>query len=165
MSHKHLIISACTIIPPMKRSKSNYLKILSNDFLVIRVCYVSRSNTLKSWISERIIIAFLRSRAFHTHFSRAEITGICMNMVGYWIFRMKISTLSQIWGQHTEAPWNSTCAHMFSFFLASRFEVWKWILRLQVQRVSFAKLWHVRVLGTPGMRDTPEQRAIVSIDT
>ena len=53
---------------------------------------------------------------------------------------------------------------MFSFFLASRFEIRKWILRLQVQRVSFAKMWYVRVLGTPGMRDTPEQRAIVSID-
>ena len=35
-----------------------------------------------------------------------------------------------------EALWNSACAHVFSFFLASRFEIRKWILRLQVQRVS-----------------------------
>ena len=92
------------------------------------------------------------------------LAWICMNVVGYWTFHVKISTLSQIWGQHTEAAWNSACTHVLSFFLASRIEIRKWILRLQVQRVSFAKLWHVRVFGTPGIRGTPEQRAIVSID-
>ena len=51
------------------------------------------------------------------------------------MFRCQISTLSKIRGQVTEAPWNSACAHMFSFFLASIFEIGKWVLRLGVQRV------------------------------
>ena len=40
----------------------------------------------------------------------------------------------------TEAAWNSACAYMFSFFLASRFEIRKWILSLQVQRVSWGHI-------------------------
>ena len=56
-------------------------------------------------------------------------------MAAYRVFRCQIWTLSKIRGQHTEAPWNSACAHMFSFFLASVFEIGKWILRLGVQRV------------------------------
>ena len=74
-------IIAYTISPPVSCNKSNYLKILRTVCLVIRVYYVSRPNTLKSWISEIAcmiseIIASLRSRAFHTHFSTAEIIGI-----------------------------------------------------------------------------------------
>ena len=57
-------------------------------------------------------------------------------MAGYRIFRCQILVLSKIWGQHTEAPWNFACAHMFSFFLASIIEIGKWTLRLGVQRVS-----------------------------
>ena len=68
--------SACTIRPPVRCSSSIYLKLLPIVCPAIRVWYVSRPNTLKSWISEKIIVAFLRSRAFHTHFSRAGIMGI-----------------------------------------------------------------------------------------
>ena len=57
-------------------------------------------------------------------------------MAGYRISRCQTLALSKIRGQHTEAPWDSTCAHVFSFFLASMFEIGKWILRLGVQRVS-----------------------------
>ena len=58
------------------------------------------------------------------------------NMAGHRIFRCQILTLSQIWGQRAKAPWNSTHACIFSFFLASIFEIGKWILRLPVQHVS-----------------------------
>ena len=40
------------------------------------------------------------------------------NIARYWIFRCQILILSQVWGQHTDAPWNFACARMFSFFLA-----------------------------------------------
>ena len=53
-------------------------------------------------------------------------------MAAYRVFRCQILTLSKVWGQHTEAPWNSTHAHMFSFFLASRFEIVKWIFRFSL---------------------------------
>ena len=57
-------------------------------------------------------------------------------MGAYGVLRCQILTLSKIRGQHTEAPWNSTHAHRFGFFLASTFEIGKWILRLPVQHVS-----------------------------
>ena len=37
-------------------------------------------------------------------------------MAGHRKFCCQILVLSKIWGQHTEAPWNSACAHMFSLF-------------------------------------------------
>ena len=98
------------------------------DFLVIRVCYVSRSNTLKSWISEKVHGWFLSTDTKRTRSKRVEIAGMWWNMTGYRIFHMNILTLSKIWGHHTDAPWNCAYAHMFSFFLASRFEIGKWIL-------------------------------------
>ena len=78
--------SACTIRPPVRCSSSIYLKLLPIVCLAIRVWYVSRPNTLKSWISEKIIVAFLRSRAFHAHFSRAGIMGIWRG-IGFFIWR------------------------------------------------------------------------------
>ena len=70
-------------------------------------------------------------------------------MAAYRVFRCQISALSKIRGQLTEVPWNSACAYMFSFFLASIFEIGKWILRLGVQRVFGGHIpscgMHVRV--------------------
>ena len=57
-------------------------------------------------------------------------------MAGHRIFRCQILTLSKIRGRHAEAPWDLAHARIFSFFLASIFEIGKWILRLQVQHVS-----------------------------
>ena len=68
-------------------------------------------------------------------------------IAGYRIFRCQILVLSKIRGQHAEAPWNSACAHMFSFFLASIFEIGKWILRLGVQRVSSTSGSHISSCG------------------
>jgi hypothetical protein len=72
-------------------------------------------------------------------------------MAAYRVFRCQILTLSKIRGQRTEAPWNSTHAHMFSFFLALRFEIVKWIFRFSlpgghISVVAYASLgWHGRV--------------------
>ena len=65
-----------TLMRAGKCNSSICLKLLPIVCPAIRVWYVSRPNTLKSWISEKIIVAFLRSRAFHAHFSRAGIMGI-----------------------------------------------------------------------------------------
>ena len=102
----------------------------------MRVCCVSRSSTPQSWVSESLNGWFLSTDTKRTYSKRVEIAGMWWNMTGYRIFYVQILTLGKIWGQHTEAPWNRAYAHMFSFFLASRFETRKWIWRLQVQRVS-----------------------------
>ena len=67
-----------------------------------------------------------------THFTELESQGYSRASD----FRCQILVLSAIRGQRTEAPWTSACARVFSFFLASIFEIGKWILRLGVQRVS-----------------------------
>ena len=69
------------------------------------------------------------------------------NMAGHRIFRCQIPTLSKIWGQHTEVPWDSAHAHIFSFFLASIFEIVKWILRLPVQH-DIVSGGHIPSCGT-----------------
>ena len=57
-------------------------------------------------------------------------------IAGHRICRCQILVLSQIRGQHDKVPWYSACARVFSFPLASIFEIRKWVLRLGVQRVS-----------------------------
>ena len=118
------ITSAATIIPTVGCSNSNYLKIRPSDFLVIKLCYASRPNTLKSCISQRFIVASLRTRAFHTHFSRAEIKGCD------WASSFSLSNVD------TESNLRTTCRRALEFcvrpcfFLASTFEIGKWIFRL-----------------------------------
>ena len=46
-----------------------------------------------------------------------------------WNFRLQILTLSQIRGQHTEPPWNSACAGLFTLLLAPIFETGMCILK------------------------------------
>ena len=58
------------------RGRRVFLKMWRVDFLVIRVCYVSRSNTLKSWILEKFHDSILSTAIQHTHFKRAGITRI-----------------------------------------------------------------------------------------
>ena len=70
------------------RANSNDLKIQPSDPPAFRLCYVSRSNTLKSWISERFIVGFLRYHLFNICFTRAGITwiwrGIEFSIWRYW---------------------------------------------------------------------------------
>ena len=119
-------------LTPILQGRAGFLEMWWPDFLVIRVCYVSRSTTLKSWVSKRVYCWFLSTATKRTYSKRVEIARIWWNMTGYRIFHMNILTLSKIWGQRTDGPWNSAYAHTFSFFLASRVEIVKWISRLQV---------------------------------
>ena len=70
------------------RGKANFLKVWGLNFLVIRVCYVSRSDSLKSWILTKSHDSILRTAINCTHFTRAGITGILQGIefcvVKYW---------------------------------------------------------------------------------
>ena len=63
-------------LTPILQGRALFLEVWRVDFLVIRVCYVSRSNTLKSWILEKVHDSILSTAIYHTHFKRAGITGI-----------------------------------------------------------------------------------------
>ena len=119
-------------LTPMLQGSRDSLEVWSLNFLVMRVWYVSRSNTLD--LKEISQLSF--EHCYQLHTPRESWNHRNMHMAGHRIFRCQILTLSKVWGKRTEAPWNPTHAHMFSFFLASRIEIGKWILRLPVQHVS-----------------------------
>jgi len=53
-----------------------FLEMRRLDFLVIRVRYVLGSNTLKSWVSEKVHDWFLSTAIKRTYSKRVEIAGM-----------------------------------------------------------------------------------------
>ena len=75
-------------LTPILQGRRVFLEMWWMDFLVIRVCYVSRSKTLKSWILKKLNGGVLSTAINYTHPARAEITGILQGIefvvVKYW---------------------------------------------------------------------------------
>ena len=75
-------------LTPILQGRRGFLEMWCLDFLVIRVCYVSRSKTLKSWILKKSNDWVLSTVINYTHPARAEITGILQGIesfvVKYW---------------------------------------------------------------------------------
>ena len=136
--------TTCEIMGYVLRGKSGFLEVWQLDFLVTRACYVSWSKTLKSWILKKSHVSILSINCYQTHIFHESRNHNCKDIAGHRILRCQILTLRKVWGQHTDAPWDFACARMFSFFLASIFEIGKWILRLGVQRVSGG---HIQVVA------------------
>ena len=84
----HYMRDHASCLTPILQGRRVFLKVWWLDFLVIRVCYVSRSKTLKSWISKRSNGSILSTAIKRTYFTRAGITrilqGIESFVVKYW---------------------------------------------------------------------------------
>ena len=84
-------------LAPLYVAKYEYLLIRTPESIELRVCWVSRSETLKSWSSKTFIIVILRSRSFSVSFSKAGITGIlqCIEIF-VWKYRHWVKSESSI---------------------------------------------------------------------
>ena len=75
-------------LTPILQGRRFFLEMWQLDFLVIRLCYVSRSKTLKSWILKKSNGWVLSTAIKRTHSTRAGITrilqGIEFFVVKYW---------------------------------------------------------------------------------
>ena len=75
-------------LTPILQGSRDFLEMWRLNFLVPRVCYVSRPNTLKSWILKKSNGWVLSTVINYTHPARAEITGIWQGIesfvVKYW---------------------------------------------------------------------------------
>ena len=75
-------------LTPILQGRRGFLEMWGSDFLVIRVCYASRSKSLRSWILKKSDGWVLSTVINYTHPARAEITGIWQGIdffvVKYW---------------------------------------------------------------------------------
>ena len=84
----HYMRDHASCLTPILQGRRVFLEMWRLNFLVSRVCYVSRSNTLKSRILKKSHGWVLSTAINYTHPVRAEITGIWQGIesfvVEYW---------------------------------------------------------------------------------
>ena len=142
-------------LTPILQGRRFFFEMWRLNFLVIRVCYVSRSNTLKSWILKKSHAWVLSTVINYTHPARAEITGIWQRIeffvVKYWHWVKSEANIPK----RLRILRTPLCINIWNrkvdFKIASAACAWG----------SYSKLWHMRVWGHFGAHHRPYSPVVV----